>query len=240
MTVFRFGLLSRIRSRYGPWCPPSAGHPGNRRRPAARKTLTPPFCGRLLSGVSMSTSLTGVLLPADLDRPPEAVTFHADDLSFYRGIVGGNIEPVHLLAPAGTMYVNEDGIDLRLPLNQRATLLTAAANPAWRVVCCSGTHWSWAQWTPMAGTPWRRWTTRRFCSPGPAAGFTSSSRPRQVGDAGSCPVWSGQRCSPPTPRVSSLLKPFQGWRYGSFPSPDRPPHQDPLSVLWFRLLLESS
>ncbi|KQM02370.1 protein of unknown function (DUF3846), partial [Frankia sp. CpI1-P] len=77
----------------------------------------------------MSASLTGVLLRAEVTRPPEAVTFHADNLAFYRGVVGGNIEPVHLLEPAGSVYVNEGGLDLRLPMNPRATLLAAAANP---------------------------------------------------------------------------------------------------------------
>ncbi|WP_220386617.1 DUF3846 domain-containing protein [Frankia sp. ArI3] len=80
----------------------------------------------------MSASLTGVLLRAEVTRPPEAVTFHADNLAFYRGVVGGNIEPVHLLEPAGSVYVNEGGLDLRLPMNPRATLLAAAANPLWR------------------------------------------------------------------------------------------------------------
>ncbi len=80
----------------------------------------------------MSASLVGVPRPADLSTPPRRTEFRADDLLFFQKAVGGAVEVVELLEPAGSMYVNEDGLDRRLPVNARATLLAAAATPGRR------------------------------------------------------------------------------------------------------------
>ncbi|TFE31026.1 DUF3846 domain-containing protein [Frankia sp. B2] len=80
----------------------------------------------------MSASITGIRLPADRDRPPEAVTFDPSDLALMQGVVGGYLEAVELGEPAGTAYVNKDGLQLRLPVNPRVTLLARAATPARR------------------------------------------------------------------------------------------------------------
>ncbi|CAO5240186.1 DUF3846 domain-containing protein [Frankia sp. AgKG'84/4] len=80
----------------------------------------------------MSPSIEGVLLRADRDRLPDPVTFDAGDLSVPRGVVGGEVMPLRLGDPAGTVYVNADGLRLRLPVNPRASLLVAAATPARR------------------------------------------------------------------------------------------------------------
>jgi len=86
----------------------------------------------------MSASITGIRLPADRDRPPEVITFRARDLSLVQGIVGGLIEAVSLVEPAGTLWVNEEGLALGLPVNLRASLLARAANPARKGVVLPG------------------------------------------------------------------------------------------------------
>ncbi len=80
----------------------------------------------------MSPFIEGVLLRADRDRLPEPVTFHSADLSVPRGVVGGEVLPLTLEDPAGTVYVNADGLRLRLPVNPHASLLVEAATPARR------------------------------------------------------------------------------------------------------------
>ncbi len=80
----------------------------------------------------MSPQVTGVLLPSDALIPLETATFQADDLPFLRLAVGGDTARVDLFQPAATLYMNEDGPRLRLPMNRRATLIARAANPSRR------------------------------------------------------------------------------------------------------------
>ncbi|WP_083507169.1 DUF3846 domain-containing protein [Frankia sp. ACN1ag] len=80
----------------------------------------------------MSALIAGVLLPSEAGRPLEAVTFQADDLSFLRQTVGGDVQTVDLLRPAAALYVREDADRLGAPVNRRATLLRRAANPGRR------------------------------------------------------------------------------------------------------------
>ncbi|SDB87219.1 protein of unknown function [Raineyella antarctica] len=63
----------------------------------------------------------GIIIPADENSP--CVTQEFIGLKDYRQAVGGLIEPVDLPRIGATIYVNEEGLILDLPLNVRATIL---------------------------------------------------------------------------------------------------------------------
>jgi hypothetical protein len=76
-----------------------------------------------------ATKTTGhlaILVPADSNKLPERVTLPDDEggaaLAAMQKAVGGYIELVRLGA-ALDMWVNEDGIRLKLPLNSRASVV---------------------------------------------------------------------------------------------------------------------
>lgn len=64
--------------------------------------------------------ITAIVLRHDAQRP-EIVTLNADRLGHMQEIVGGYIEAVGL--DGMTMYINEDGKGLGLPINDAATEL---------------------------------------------------------------------------------------------------------------------
>ncbi|TFE31031.1 hypothetical protein E0F15_11150 [Frankia sp. B2] len=80
----------------------------------------------------MSALLTAVLIPARPHRPVTALRFPAEEIPLLWAEVGGPIERVMLLDPAGALIVNGWGVRYGLPANARATALAAAANPVWR------------------------------------------------------------------------------------------------------------
>ncbi|WP_020572729.1 DUF3846 domain-containing protein [Parafrankia discariae] len=63
-------------------------------------------------------------LPADRTAPHSLTQMSPTDLRGFQHLVGGSIEGVDL-PYSGSLYANEDGIALRLPLNERATALVA-------------------------------------------------------------------------------------------------------------------
>lgn len=65
--------------------------------------------------------VTGVVVPQDDNLPLELGSFGG--LADYQHAVGGYVEVVDLDVPASTLFVHSDGKALRLPVNQRATLL---------------------------------------------------------------------------------------------------------------------
>lgn len=83
-------------------------------------------------GVHMGVSIVGIHVPADIDRPLDAVEYDAGDLALVRGVACGNAEAIALSIPRGTIYANEDGGRLRLPINRRASMLVAASTPSRR------------------------------------------------------------------------------------------------------------
>jgi len=54
------------------------------------------------------------------------------DLNAYRGLVGGHIEVITLDRPPASLYFNEEGKLLELPVNLRATTILWAHNSAFR------------------------------------------------------------------------------------------------------------
>jgi Domain of unknown function (DUF3846) len=72
--------------------------------------------------------ITAILIPANQAAPVKLRKLDRHDLAAYQALVGGNIEPINLDAPAASMYVNEEGKLLHLPLNMRATHVVWAHN----------------------------------------------------------------------------------------------------------------
>lgn len=70
-----------------------------------------------------------VVIPANPALPTELREIEPD-LTAMQAIVGGYIEVAGLLEPLATMYINEEGKLMRLPLNQRATAILQRHNPA--------------------------------------------------------------------------------------------------------------
>ncbi|WP_235498524.1 DUF3846 domain-containing protein [Frankia sp. R43] len=67
-------------------------------------------------------------VPADPEAPHALTEMNPADLLGFQRLVGGSIERVDL-AGAGSLWVNEDGPRLCLPLNERATALAAFHAP---------------------------------------------------------------------------------------------------------------
>jgi len=82
--------------------------------------------------VSMSALLTAVLIPAQPHQPVAALTLDAAELPLLWTEVGGPVDRVTLLEPAGTLFTNAWAPRFGLGANKRATVLAAAANPVWR------------------------------------------------------------------------------------------------------------
>ena len=64
-----------------------------------------------------------VVIPADDDIPLRRQQLEATDLDAYRSLVEGKLEVLSLERPTASMYLNEDGKNLGLPVNARATML---------------------------------------------------------------------------------------------------------------------
>lgn len=75
--------------------------------------------------------VNSIVIPADTEVAMRREQI-APRLPDYQAITGGSIERVSLENPAASLYVNEDGKLLELPLNRRATLLLWMHNPAFR------------------------------------------------------------------------------------------------------------
>ena len=74
--------------------------------------------------------ITAIVIPADSDKPLRREEVNSTDARAYRSLVGGSLQVVHLEEPAASLYVNEEGKQLDLPLNARATVLLWAHNAA--------------------------------------------------------------------------------------------------------------
>ncbi|SNQ49775.1 conserved exported hypothetical protein [Frankia canadensis] len=80
----------------------------------------------------MSALLTAVLIPAQPHQPVAALTLDVAELPLLWAEVGGPVDRVTLLEPAGTLFTNAWASRFGLGANMRATVLAAAANPVWR------------------------------------------------------------------------------------------------------------
>ncbi|MFF0822041.1 DUF3846 domain-containing protein [Micromonospora haikouensis] len=76
--------------------------------------------------------ITAIVIPADPAEPVRLEQLDEHDLGTYQHLVGGNVEVVNLDRPPASLYLNEEGKLLDLPLNQRATVLLWAHSSAFR------------------------------------------------------------------------------------------------------------
>lgn len=78
----------------------------------------------------------GIVIPVDESESPFWLTF--TDYTDYQKVVGGTFEVIDLTTPPASLYVNDEGKLIGLPVNRRATLLLWLNNPAFfmkDVVC---------------------------------------------------------------------------------------------------------
>lgn len=68
------------------------------------------------------TVIKGILVRADESVPAELVEFEQGDLKALQGFVGGWIQMVEGYRPPCTFVMNEEGKNIGLPLNRRATM----------------------------------------------------------------------------------------------------------------------
>lgn len=76
--------------------------------------------------------LSAIFIPADEQEPLRLEQFDTDDLDARQRLADGAFEILRLEGPAATLYVNEDGKLLEMPVNRRATLLLWVHNRAFR------------------------------------------------------------------------------------------------------------
>lgn len=72
----------------------------------------------------------GIVIPADEAAPLEFRLF--GQYTEYQEVVGGYFQTVDLEAQEASFFVNEDGKNIGLPLNRRATLMLWVLYPAFR------------------------------------------------------------------------------------------------------------
>ncbi|WP_222854197.1 DUF3846 domain-containing protein [Fodinicola acaciae] len=71
----------------------------------------------------MSNLITALHVPADVTRQIEKRQVDNQDIDAYQAAVGGHLEAVQLEQPSATLYANEEGKLLEMPVNERATAL---------------------------------------------------------------------------------------------------------------------
>lgn len=74
-----------------------------------------------------------IVIPADEESAMRQAEIGASHLADYQAITGGLIEHIELQNPLSSLYINEEGKLLELPVNRRATLLLWMHNPAFRM-----------------------------------------------------------------------------------------------------------
>ena len=76
--------------------------------------------------------LTAIVIPVELNEPIRPAHLDSNDLDAYQQLVGGNLEVVNLDRPAASLYFNEEGKLVGMPVNRRATALLWVHNSAFR------------------------------------------------------------------------------------------------------------
>jgi hypothetical protein len=76
--------------------------------------------------------INSIVIPADDEQPMRQNQLLMGGLADRQQIVGGFIQAVDLGEPPARLYFNEDGKQMELPPNKRATLLLWVHNPAFR------------------------------------------------------------------------------------------------------------
>jgi hypothetical protein len=75
---------------------------------------------------------TAIVIPVDPKEPIRQEELHKNDLDAYRQLVGGNLEVLNLERPPATLYFNEEGKLVGMPVNRRATALLWVHNSGLR------------------------------------------------------------------------------------------------------------
>ncbi|MDI9934743.1 DUF3846 domain-containing protein [Rhodococcus sp. IEGM 1351] len=73
-----------------------------------------------------------IVIPADINVEVGHMEFYEGDLSAMQGIVGGLYQAIDLEAQKATLWVNEEGKNIGLPKNQRATMELWLSDGRWR------------------------------------------------------------------------------------------------------------
>jgi hypothetical protein len=76
--------------------------------------------------------INSIVIPADDEQPLWQSGLPTEGLADRQQLVGGYIQAVDLGEPSARLYFNEDGKQMELPPNKRATLLLWAHRPAFR------------------------------------------------------------------------------------------------------------
>ena len=76
--------------------------------------------------------INSIVIPAVETDELRQDELDATSLAERQGLVGGLIEPLDLVEPPACMYMNEEGKQLELPVNRRATLLAWVHNRDFR------------------------------------------------------------------------------------------------------------
>jgi hypothetical protein len=76
--------------------------------------------------------ITAIVIPVDLREPIGLEQFDPHDLNAYRRLVVGNLQVLNLDRPPASLYINEEGRQMGMPVNTRATALLWVHHSAFR------------------------------------------------------------------------------------------------------------
>lgn len=77
-------------------------------------------------------SIQCLIIPADLDVLVQTMELEQGDIKTMQGIVDGRFQVLELEAQKASMFVNEEGKNIGLKMNQRATMLLWLSDSVWR------------------------------------------------------------------------------------------------------------
>lgn len=76
-------------------------------------------------------NITGIRIPVDLDEPLERREIEMGDIKDYQLIVGGMFDVIDFEQPPASVFFNDEGKIIGLPMNRRATTLLWACSIDW-------------------------------------------------------------------------------------------------------------
>lgn len=79
----------------------------------------------------MTQQITGLRIPADDDQPITVTALARSDFRAIQAVVGGLFDVIDLATSAATLWLNDEGKLIGLPVNRRATALLWALHSAW-------------------------------------------------------------------------------------------------------------
>lgn len=69
----------------------------------------------------MAVKITGIIVPADPDSDITQVVFERGDLEYMQRVVGGYVEATDMPRVKATIWSNDEGAIIKLPVNVRAS-----------------------------------------------------------------------------------------------------------------------